>query len=308
MGESGNGSGKLTDKLTDMNGGIPVQAVPNPAPVGVFDSGIGGLTVLRELLRELPDERYIYFGDTGNCPYGTRPDAEIERLALNAAGFLIGRGAKAIVVACNTASVRAREILRAVYPTLPVVVVVPAVKPAANQTHNGRIGVAATLASARSAYLQELIAEHAQGRTVIPVGCPQLVELAEQGMLDGPAVERVIRAELAPLIAADIDTLVLGCTHFPAQRAAFERVMGPGVAVIDSGAAVARQTHRALRKGALLANPTGEPALDPRPVRADDEFWRSGEADNFERVATTLLGPIPAVRFAGGMILEPVER
>ncbi|MEO7003715.1 MAG: glutamate racemase [Ktedonobacterales bacterium] len=285
-----------------------MQTIPNAAPIGVFDSGIGGLTVLRELLRELPDERYIYFGDTGNCPYGVRPDAEIERLALNAAEFLIRRGAKAIVVACNTASVRARELLRAVYPTIPVVVVVPAVKPAAGYTHNGKIGVAATTASARSAYLRELIAAYAKGLNVLPVGCPQLVELAEQGILDGPVVERAIRQELAPLIAGGIDTLVLGCTHFPAQRAAFERVLGPGVAVIDSGAAVANRTRAVLERDGLLANPGGGPAKEPRPARPDDEFWRSGAADNLARVAIALLGPIPTVQFAEGMILEPVGR
>ena len=295
-----------SNKEADMNGVAHAQTRATPAPIGVFDSGIGGLTVLRELLRELPDERYIYFGDTGNCPYGTRPNAEIERLALNAAKFLIGRGAKAIVVACNTASVRAREYLRDIYPTIPFVVVVPAVKPAAEQTRNGRIGVAATPASARSAYLRTLIAEHASNAHVLPVGCPHLVELAERGILDGPIVEQAILAELAPLVAADIDTLVLGCTHFPAQRAAFQRVMGPGVAVIDSGAAVARRTRTVLERAGLLANPNSGPAVEPRAVRPDDEFWRSGAADNLERVATALLGPVPPVQFAEGMLLEPV--
>lgn len=270
-------------------------------PIGVLDSGVGGLTILHELLRELPDERYVYFGDTGNCPYGVRPEREIQHLALAAARHLLGRGAKIIVVACNTASVSALKELRAAYD-VHFVGVVPAVKPAAARTRIGIIGVASTEASARGNYLKRLIQEHATGVRVLAVGCPRLVTLAEAGVLDGPEAEAAIRAYLEPLLAQGIDKLVLGCTHFPAMRAAFERVVGPEIEVIDSGAAVARQTRRVLEERCALAAPDSRPAEEPRPPRPTDEFWCSGDAGSFATVASAILGHPIAARHASGML------
>jgi glutamate racemase len=265
------------------------------SPIGVFDSGVGGLTILRELVRELPGERYIYFGDTGNCPYGVRTEEEIQALGVAAANFLLERGAKVIVVACNTASVSALATLRETFDT-PFVGVVPAVKPAAERTRVKRVGVAATEASAKGGYLQRLIRDHAGGVEVLPVGCPRLVTLIEEGALEGPEIETVTRAYIQPLLERQIDILVLGCTHFPAIRAVFERVAGPEVAVIDSGAAIARQTRRVLTERGWLAHE--RPALKtPRPLSSDDEFWHSGDQQQFERVASTLMGePISAQR------------
>ncbi len=279
------------------------QGCTNPAPIGVFDSGVGGLTVLTELLRELPGERFIYYGDTANCPYGRRTEDDVRALAANAARFLIERGAKLIVVACNSATVAARESLRATYP-VPFVVVVPAVKPAAAATRSGAVGIASTEVSARSHYLQTLIEEHANGVRVLAVGCPRLVELAEAGQLDGPVVEATIRDYVAPMLAAGIDQLVLGCTHFPAMRGAFERVAGPGVAVIDSGAAIARRTRVVLaERGALASDRSGLAA--PRAPAAGDEFWCSGKAAHFATIASAILGfPIEA-RHAPGMVRPP---
>ncbi len=278
------------------------RRVTASAPIGVFDTGVGGLTILRDLLRELPDERYVYFGDTGNCPYGVRPEDEIRRLALAIADFLAEQGVKLMVVACNTISVVALADLRAAHPDIPFVGVVPAVKPAAKLTRVGRVGVASTEASARGDYLRRLIAEHAQGVSVSAVGCPRLVLLAEAAELDGPLVEATIREDIAPLLDAGIDTLVLGCTHFPAMRPAFERVVGPDIQVIDSGAAIARRARVILTEAGLLANPLGAPADAPRPPRPDDEFWRSG-ADGvaFDRVADALLGGRTQSRLALGM-------
>ncbi|HYM29324.1 MAG TPA: glutamate racemase [Steroidobacteraceae bacterium] len=279
------------------------QRGTSPAPIGVFDSGVGGLTVLAELLRDLPDERYIYFGDTANCPYGQRTEDDVRALAANAARFLIGRGAKLIVVACNSATVAARESLRATFD-LPFVVVVPAVKPAAAATRSGVVGIASTEVSARSHYLQTLIEEHANGVRVLAVGCPRLVTLAEAGQLDGPEVEATIRDYVAPMLAAGIDQLVLGCTHFPAMRGAFERVAGPGVAVIDSGAAIARRTRVVLAERQALAS--DRPAREaPRLVAAGDEFWCSGEAAPFAAVASAILGQPVAARHAPGMVRPP---
>src|SRR5689334_16908549 len=180
----------------------------NAAPVGVFDSGVGGLTILRDLLRELPSERFVYFGDTGNCPYGVREEEEIQRLALAGARLLLEQGAKIIVVACNTASVSALAELRAAY-TVPFVGVVPAVKPAAERTRVGKVGIASTEASARGTYLKRLIADHANGVRVFAQGCPDLVTLAEAGTLDGPEAEAAVRAYVQPMLDAGIDQLVL---------------------------------------------------------------------------------------------------
>jgi glutamate racemase len=274
-------------------------------PIGVFDSGVGGLTILRELLRELPDERYVYFGDTGNCPYGVRAEEEIQALSVASANFLLERGAKLIVVACNTASVSALATLRVTFDT-PFVGVVPAVKPAAEQTRTKRVGVASTEASAKGGYLQRLIRDHADGVEVLPVGCPRLVTLAEEGKLDGAEVEATVRGYIQPLLDRGIDILVLGCTHFPAMRPVFERVAGPEVAVIDSGAAIARQTRRVLTERGWLA--TERPALEvSRPLTSSDEFWHSGDQGQFERVASALTSEPITARRAHVALLTPTR-
>lgn len=282
------------------------DADASAAPVGVFDSGVGGLTILTELLRELPDERFIYFGDTGNCPYGVRPREEIQRLSIAAARFLLDHGAKAIVVACNTASVSAVDELRATFPHIRFVVVVPAVKPAANRTQTRRIGVAATEASANGHYLRDLVAQFARGVDVTAIGCPRLVQMVEAGTLDGPEAEAAVRECIQPMLDKGIDELVLGCTHFPALRAVFERVAGPGIEIIDSGSAIALQTRRVLTAEGLLANPHGRAATEARPLRASDEFWASGDARHFEQVASAILGMPVTARLAPDMVLPSV--
>ena len=275
--------------------------VTNRAPVGVFDSGVGGLTILAELLRELPGERYVYFGDTGNCPYGPRTVEEIQELSAEAARFLIGRGAKLIVVACNTASVSARVYLRSVFNQIQFVVVVPAVKPAALHTRAQRIGIAATEASARGDYLKSLIEEFAGDARVFAVGCPRLVTLAEAGLLDGPECEAAVRDYIQPMLDEGIDQLVLGCTHFPAMRAVFERVAGPAIEVIDSGPAVARHTRAVLTQRQLLAT-NSSPSEAPRSLGARDELWCSGDTEHFASVASAILGQPVSARFAAGMV------
>jgi glutamate racemase len=283
------------------------MAGSSEAPVGVFDSGVGGLTILAELRRELPDERFVYYGDTGNCPYGVRLVAEIQELSRNAVRFLLGRGAKIVVVACNTASVSALAELRANFPQIRFVGVVPAVKPAAERTKTGIVGIAATEASAHGDYLRRLIDEHANGIVVYAVGCPRLVLLAEQGQLDGEETETAVREYIQPMLDAGIDKLVLGCTHFPTMRAVFERVAGPEIELIDSGAAIARQTRRVLAQEGLLAPVHSAAASEARPPRAADEFWCSGDAELFTQVATAILGMPVSGRRAPGMVLPPVS-
>lgn len=274
------------------------------APVGVFDSGVGGLTILTELLRELPGERFVYFGDTANCPYGVRTVEEIQQLAAAATRFLLEQRAKIIVVACNTASVSAVDYLRATFRPLEFVVVVPAVKPAAARTRIKRIGVAATEASARGDYLQSLIQKVANGVDVLAVGCPRLVELAEAGQLDGPETEAAVREYVEPMLAKGIDELVLGCTHFPAMRAVFERVVGPDIGIIDSGEAIARRTRYILTRDELLAGGDAGPARAPRLLEARDELWCSGDAQRFSEVASAILRQPVRARHAPGLVRE----
>src|SRR5437667_5068129 len=213
------------------------------APIGVFDSGAGGLTILSALRQELPYENYIYFGDTAHCPYGARSDAEITELSVQVSRFLVEQGVKLIIVACNTASQAALNSLRATFPSIQFVGVVPAVKPAARATKKGRIGIAATNQAAKAIYLQQLIDEFAGGIQAFAVGCPELVTLVEQGEIDGLAVEETVKQALQPIISEDVDVIVLGCTHFPALRPVIERVTYHKIHIIDSCTAVSRRTH-----------------------------------------------------------------
>lgn len=260
------------------------------APIGVFDSGVGGLTILTALQRTLPQEDFIYIGDTAHCPYGTRSEAEVVDLSLRVCRFLVQRDVKLIVVACNTASQSALNILRATY-SVPFVGVVPAVKPAARLTKSGRIGVIATNQAARAAYLQQLIDHFAEGIEVEAVGSPEMVTLAEQGEFDGPHVEEVVKRALQPLLDKGVDVIVLGCTHFPALRPTIERLAGKRVQVIDSGAAIARRTYSILES---------EDFLHPdSPTRGNLEVWCSGEPEAFSKVASKLLGyPVTAQQTA----------
>jgi glutamate racemase len=255
------------------------------APIGVFDSGAGGLTILTALRQELPYENYIYFGDTAHCPYGARSNGEIIELSIQACHFLIKQGVKLIVVACNTASQAALNSLRATFTSIRFVGVVPAVKPAARATKKGRIGIAATNQAAKALYLQQLIDEFAGGIQAYAVGCPELVTLVEKGELDGPAVEETVKQALQPIIREDVDVIVLGCTHFPALRGVIERVTAHRIHIIDSGTAVARRTHYVLdAEGLIQANNSNFAHLGNLQV------WCSGDADVFSNVANKLLG------------------
>jgi glutamate racemase len=251
------------------------------APIGLFDSGVGGLTILSALRRELPDEHYVFFGDTAHCPYGNRSEASIIELSLQAGQLLIDQGAKLVVVACNTASQVALNALRATF-SVPIVGIVPAVKPAARATKRGRIGIAATNRTLQTAYLQHLVEEFASDIEVYTVGCPELVTLVERGVLEGPEVEEELRRSLQPLLAKDVDVIVLGCTHFPALRPSIERVAGKRVQIIDSGAAIARRTHAVLDAEGLV-----HPSY---PDKGMVQIWSSGDASTFECIASKVLG------------------
>jgi glutamate racemase len=220
-------------------------------PIGIFDSGVGGLSVAREIRQLLPTEQLLYLSDSAFCPYGGRPLDEIRDRSLRVGRFLLERGAKALVVACNSASGAALETLRE-NATVPVIGMEPAVKPAAQTTRNGRVGVMATSATLQADRFDRLMENHARHVHVVSQACPGLVELVERGQTAGDEVRRVLDPLVGPLRAAEVDTVVLGCTHYPFLRDAIAGILGPDVVLIDSGAAVARQTRRVLEAAGTL--------------------------------------------------------
>ncbi|HLO65242.1 MAG TPA: glutamate racemase [Azonexus sp.] len=228
----------------------------NPHPIAVFDSGLGGLTVLRALQARLPQEDFLYFADTRFLPYGDRPEAFIRERAVRIAEALARRGAKALVIACNTATAAAAEAVRAAAP-IPVVALEPGVKPAAALTRSGVIGVLATTRTLHSERFQRLVGDHASGHRVLAQACPGLAEAIEMHGPDSRPVEQLLDAFVAPLAAAGADIVVLGCTHYPWVAAMIARRLPAGVTLLDTGEAVARQLERRLAATGLLGGGHG---------------------------------------------------
>lgn len=255
------------------------------APVAVFDSGLGGLSVLREIRSALPAEDLLYLADSAFCPYGPRPLEEVRARTLEIGAWLRTRGAKLLVVACNTASGAALEALREALP-IPVVGMEPAVKPAVRDTRAGRIGVLATEGTLASDRFARLLRDHAGGVEVVARPGTGLVEMVEEGEFEGAGARAALEPVLAPFREAAVDTVVLGCTHYPFLSDAIAEVLGPEVRLVDSAPAIARQTRRVLQEREMLAEggmgrvrilTTGDPAevgevvarLWPEPVRTE---------------------------------------
>lgn len=240
------------------------------APIGVFDSGMGGLSVLKQLRRALPTEDFWYVADTAHVPYGPKSDAFVCERSLAIGGHLAAAGCKALVVACNTATAAAARALREHLP-MPVIGMEPAVKPATSQTRSGVIGVLATEATLSSGRFAALLERFGTGVKVVTQPCPGLVERVEAGDLDGLETLTLLRRYLAPLQAAGADTVVLGCTHYPFLRPILAALLGPGVTLIETGPAVARQTQVRLEEAGLLhpaAAAGGERFLATAPTAA----------------------------------------
>ena len=218
------------------------------ATIGIFDSGSGGLSVYRELVKLLPAQRFVYFSDNAHCPYGEKTALYIRRRARFITEFLLDKGADIIVVACNTATAAAIGTLRAEYPDVPFVGMEPAVKPAALGTKTGVIGVLATAGTLKGSRYLNTRGLYADGVQVVEHVGQGFVELVENGILDGPEAEATVRASLQPLLDEGADIIVLGCTHYPFLQPVIERIAGPGVQVIDPAPAVARQTLRLLQE------------------------------------------------------------
>ena len=225
--------------------------------IAVFDSGVGGISVLRELVRLMPQERYLYFGDSANAPYGTRPTAEVRALTLAAAERLMARGCKALVVACNTATAAAIIDLRAKYPDKIIIGIEPALKVAADHFPGGEVGVMATPVTLREEKFDVLLHRFTDACTVHKIPAPGLVELVEQGMAVSEESEALLRPLLAPY-RDRLDAVVLGCTHYPFAAPVIGKLLGGHTALLDGGPGTARQTRRRLEAEGLLWDGPGE--------------------------------------------------
>ncbi len=253
----------MHDATRDLEGG------DRDRPIGVFDSGVGGLAVLREVRRLLPNEELLYVADSEFAPYGDRPAAWIEARSIALVEFMVGLGAKAIVIACNTATGVSATTLRERF-TLPIVAMEPAVKLAAASTKSGVIGVLATTRTLASPNYQRLRERFAVSVDVLSQACPGLANRVEAGELTGPETRALIASYVLPLVAKGIDTLVLGCTHYSFLTGEIQAIAGPDVTLIDPAAAVARQVQRRLADAGLLRS---------SPRSAADRFVTSGDPE-----------------------------
>lgn len=260
------------------------------APIGVFDSGVGGLSVLREIRRALPQENLLYVADSGHAPYGDQPSEFIEGRASAVVRFLLDAGAKAITVACNTATVVAVEKLRSWSP-VPIVAIEPAIKPAAAGTRSGVIAVLATSQTLASGNVARLCAQYGANTKILLQPCPGWVDLVERGELDSDAGRALVAKHLDPVLAQGADTLVLGCTHYPFLQPLIRELAGAQVQIIDPAAAVARELAR--RLGALQL-------LNPGPQDGAEHFFSSGVLAHAQQVMPLLwpgamqVNPFPA--------------
>ncbi|CAN2178407.1 MurI Glutamate racemase [Candidatus Nanopelagicaceae bacterium] len=252
------------------------------APIGIFDSGVGGLTVARAILDQLPNESTLYIGDTARGPYGPRSLAEVRDFSLESLDFLVEQGVKALVIACNTASAAMLRDARERYSVPVIEVIQPAVRRAVAATRTGKIGVIGTQATIDSqAYLDAFAA--APQLQITSIACPLFVEFVERGETSGEAITQVARDYLAPMVEADIDTLVLGCTHYPLLTGVISYVMGNEVSLVSSAEETAKDLYRVLVEKSLLRKPSSEAAAHT--------FMATGDAKAFEVLARRFLGP-----------------
>jgi glutamate racemase len=252
------------------------------APIGIFDSGVGGLTVARAILDQLPNESTLYIGDTARGPYGPRPLAEVREFALETMDFLVSQGVKAIVIACNTASAAMLRDARERYSIPVIEVIQPAVRRAVAATRSGNVGVIGTRATVDSkAYVDAFAA--APQLNITSIACPLFVEFVERGETSGAEITKIAREYLAPVMAAKVDTLVLGCTHYPLLTGVISYVMGEGVTLVSSAEETAKDLYRTLVENGLLRGQSTTPATH--------KFLATGDAKAFETLARRFLGP-----------------
>jgi glutamate racemase len=249
-------------------------------PIGIFDSGVGGLSVLRSIREALPNEEMIYFGDQGHVPYGPRPLEQIQRFSEGITNFLLRQNSKLIVVACNTASAAALNHLRGKFPEMPFVGMEPAVKPAAETTQTGKVGVLATPATFQGALYASVVERFGAGVELFQHTCPGLVAQIEAGDFESQTTRGILEKALHPMLEKDIDTVVLGCTHYPYVIPLIQKIVGESVRVIDPAPAVARQVGRILEVKGLLSD---------RKSKGRIMLFTSGDIDSLKSVLPKLL-------------------
>lgn len=255
----------------------------DPRPIGVFDSGVGGLTVVRALMDLLPNESIVYYGDTARCPYGPREREEVRGFSMEIAEFLVGQEIKMLVVACNAASSAGLDHVRAAFPDLPVGgVIEPAVRAAVKATRNRRIGVIGTALTISSGAYQRAIDETRENVLLFSQACPRFVEFVERGETAGPEVIELARRYLAPLVAEEVDALILGCTHYPLLSGVLHFVMGHDVVLISSAEETARDVYAELTARGLFRTAGSAP---------EHRFVSSGDAATFHALGRRFLGP-----------------
>lgn len=251
---------------------MPTQKIN---PIGVFDSGVGGLSVLRAIRELLPSQPVIYLADQAHVPYGVRSLEEVRQFSHAVTRYLLSMGCRLIVVACNTASVAALKSLREEFTEIPFVGMEPAVKPAAEQTHSRVVGVLATFATFQGQMYNSVVERFAQGVTLLQDHCPGLVAQIEKGEFNSPTTEKILRNALEPMMEKGVDTVVMGCTHYPFVIPLIKKITGPDVQVIDPAPAIARQVKR------LLENRGWMPPAEPI---AGVKFITTGDAEEFSRL------------------------
>jgi glutamate racemase len=251
------------------------------SPIGIFDSGVGGISVLRAIREQMPEESVIYFGDQGHIPYGPRSMEQIRSFSEAITKFLLEQHAKIIVVACNTASAAALKYLREKFPGVPFVGMEPAVKPAAEHTRTGKVGVLATPATFQGALYASVVERFASGAELFQNTCNGLVQQIEQGNLNGAKTRKILEEALLPMLEKDIDTVVLGCTHYPFVIPLIQEIVGEKVRVIDPAPAVAKQTKRLLEAGGMKSQ-----SSQPGNVW----FYTSGDSESLKSLLPILLG------------------
>ena len=264
-------------------------AMRRTAPIALFDSGVGGLSVLRHIRAQLPHESVVYVADQAHVPYGPRPMAEIVQLSRAITRFLLSQQAKIVVIPCNTASAAALHDLRKQFPQMKFVGMEPAVKPAAQQTQSGKVGVLATMQTLSSERYASLMHRFAGHVNVLDNPCVGLVDLIEAGAVNEPDTKHLLQSCLQPMLAAGVDTVVLGCTHYPCVSPLIAEIVGTAVTIIDPAPAVARQTVRVLTQMQLLAPPDAVPTV---------RMVTTGEAKRFSRQLKQLIGYEGAVETA----------
>ncbi|MGE5642805.1 MAG: glutamate racemase [Byssovorax cruenta] len=257
------------------------------SPIGVFDSGVGGLSVLRAIRQQMPEESVIYFGDQEHIPYGPRPMEQIRNFSEAITKFLLSQNAKIIVVACNTASAAALKYLRETFPAVSFVGMEPAVKPAAEHTQTGKVGVLATPATFQGALYASVVERFANGVELLQDTCPGLVQEIERGNLNGAETRHILDSALLPMLEKNIDTVVLGCTHYPFVIPLIQQIVGGKVRVIDPAPSVAKQVRRVLDAQKRKSLSSG---------RGEVKFYTSGDPEELKPLLPLLLGEIGEIK------------